>query len=403
LTSIIGIAGSVGIIAVNDAGATYFVLKDHLGSTRVVLNISSTAISWYDYTPYGDIWRSNVSGEDVAYKFTVQEFDPELGLYNFRARIYDGTLGIFYASDPGHQGFSPYMYVGGNPVMRTDPTGRVFGIDDIIMGAIYLYEAYTAAHMVYNTYEAIKSGNINNIVPTLMNDAFTIASMGAGGSGPNGFGLSDWAENAGYSGFESMAGYYVGGGKSLLGGLGSFAEGAGFATLSMGLEYYEVSNWQPPAFQDGAAQPLPGYNMQQTTLTLGTASVDQGELEDAYILYRINDPASGFTVPGYTPWFHDCSKGYCYAVDIPHAEVDNLFDTYPHMAYNSEQWQGVIWKYANDEGTVKWHIGVTHSGDFWDVCPGMKYRFMRLEAYKKHMLDNYTIFKGFPVFISPGN
>ena len=115
--------GPTGLISLIDNGSTYFVLKDHLGSTRVVLNSSSTPVTWYDYTPYGNMWRSTIS-EDAHYRFTGQEYDPETNLFNFRARMYDGTLGIFYAGDPAGQGFSPYMYCGGNPVIRVDRDGR---------------------------------------------------------------------------------------------------------------------------------------------------------------------------------------------------------------------------------------------------------------------------------------
>ncbi len=62
--------------------------------------------------------------------FTGQELDGELGLYNFRARDYDPALKIFYASDPASEDFSPYMYVGGNPVMLIDPTGMDDALPD---------------------------------------------------------------------------------------------------------------------------------------------------------------------------------------------------------------------------------------------------------------------------------
>ncbi len=115
--------GPTGLISLIDNGTTYFVLKDHLGSTRVVLNSSSAPVTWYDYTPYGNMWRSTIS-EDVHYRFTGQEYDAETNLFNFRARIYDPFLGIFYAGDPAGQGFSPYMYCGGNPTMYVDKDGK---------------------------------------------------------------------------------------------------------------------------------------------------------------------------------------------------------------------------------------------------------------------------------------
>jgi len=38
-----------GIIAPRNESLTYFLLKDHLGSTRVLMNENNQAISSYDY------------------------------------------------------------------------------------------------------------------------------------------------------------------------------------------------------------------------------------------------------------------------------------------------------------------------------------------------------------------
>lgn len=127
--------GLKGLVAVVDNGATYFVLKDHLGSTRAVLDNNNVAVSWYDYTPYGSVWRTTIS-EDMRYRFTGQEYDYETNLFNFRARMYDSELGIFYGVDPAGQGFAPYSYCGGNPTMYIDKDGRFFWVPFIIGAAI---------------------------------------------------------------------------------------------------------------------------------------------------------------------------------------------------------------------------------------------------------------------------
>ena len=67
----------------------------------------------------------NTINTDVPYHFTSQEFDAESGLNNFRARMFDSDLGMFYAADPANSSSSPYGYVSGNPVSRVDPTGMV--------------------------------------------------------------------------------------------------------------------------------------------------------------------------------------------------------------------------------------------------------------------------------------
>jgi RHS repeat-associated protein len=87
-------------------------LKDHLGSTRLVTTSSGTYAARYDYDPYGTM-QSWVN-PDLRYLFTGQEWDG--AIYNFRARLYDPNLAIFYGQDPGHEGFSPYGYVGNDPV-----------------------------------------------------------------------------------------------------------------------------------------------------------------------------------------------------------------------------------------------------------------------------------------------
>lgn len=71
-------------------------------------------------------------GIGVKYQFTGQEYDDETGLWNFRARLYDDELGIFYAVDPAGQNFSPFAYCGNNPVIRVDRDGRIWWIPLII-------------------------------------------------------------------------------------------------------------------------------------------------------------------------------------------------------------------------------------------------------------------------------
>lgn len=112
-----------------------FIIKDHLGSTRMVLNSGSTIDTRYNYAPFGRVMYSTVT-TDIAYKFTGQEYDDEFGLHNFRARLYDAELSMLYAYDPAAQGFSPFGYAGNNPVLYIDKDGRIFGIDDLVFVGI---------------------------------------------------------------------------------------------------------------------------------------------------------------------------------------------------------------------------------------------------------------------------
>jgi len=71
--------------------------------------------------------------------FTGQRFDPESGLYYFKARYYDPAYGVFLSRDPAgiwhdpaNHG-NPMAYAGNNPLNGRDPSGlslwkRLFGL-----------------------------------------------------------------------------------------------------------------------------------------------------------------------------------------------------------------------------------------------------------------------------------
>ena len=117
------IYGPKGIVAKRNESLTYYLLKDHLGSTRVVMNENNQAISSYDYDAWGNPMNSTVS-EESAYRYTGREYDDETCLHNFRARLYDSTLMRFYQVDPAEQFASPYVYCGNNPINMTDQDGN---------------------------------------------------------------------------------------------------------------------------------------------------------------------------------------------------------------------------------------------------------------------------------------
>ena len=123
------IYGPTGLVATQSDGVWYYMLKDHLGSVRVVINNTSTTttpISYYNYQPFGNVIGSlSLTGNDYPYRYTGQEYDEETELHNYRARLYDSDLGKFYAADPAGQNHSPFSYVGNNPINFVDPSGEV--------------------------------------------------------------------------------------------------------------------------------------------------------------------------------------------------------------------------------------------------------------------------------------
>jgi len=68
--------------------------------------------------------------------------DEDTGLYYYNARYYDPELGRFIQADPivpspdNPQTLNRYAYCGNNPLKYIDPSGYIFGIDDLIIGII---------------------------------------------------------------------------------------------------------------------------------------------------------------------------------------------------------------------------------------------------------------------------
>jgi RHS repeat-associated protein len=159
------IHGPTGIIAIKTPSSMNYVLKDHLGSTRVMINTTEQpyALTTYDYSAFGTILTTPSS---TAYLYTGQEWDQTSGLHNFKARMYDSDLGAFYTRDPAgmfgsafrfkgewdndsreydqnsqdslgvNELASPYMFAGNNPVRYTDANGEFFIIDDYAIGFV---------------------------------------------------------------------------------------------------------------------------------------------------------------------------------------------------------------------------------------------------------------------------
>jgi RHS repeat-associated protein len=113
------------------AGRTVLYLKDHLGSTKMTLDLYASTLQEGlqqragDADPYGVTWRESyaATAESEPHQYTGQEREAALDLYYYGARFYDPELGRFSAVDPAREFANPYSYVGNNPVSRLDPTG----------------------------------------------------------------------------------------------------------------------------------------------------------------------------------------------------------------------------------------------------------------------------------------
>jgi RHS repeat-associated protein len=128
-----GATGLVCILESVNGGAwsETYILKDHLGSTRVAVSKDGQNGICYGYDALGNVVGEadfgNASVVSYArYFYTGQEKDAETGLQNYRARFYDSELFRFYQTDPMGQQFSPYAYNGNSPLINVDKTGKFF-------------------------------------------------------------------------------------------------------------------------------------------------------------------------------------------------------------------------------------------------------------------------------------
>ena len=121
-------AGAVRV-AMRTGGNTFYLLNDHLTSTAITTNSSGVRQTELRYFAYGGA-RYNPGGQMTIYRFTGQRWDVSTGLYDYGARWYDPQIGRFLAADsivpnPGDsQSLNRYMYVLGNPLKYSDPSGH---------------------------------------------------------------------------------------------------------------------------------------------------------------------------------------------------------------------------------------------------------------------------------------
>ena len=104
----------------------HYYLQDHQGNNCVVIDQTGEIEETNHYYPFGGIFAGTNSIQ--PYKYNGKELDTkkDLNWYDYRARMYDVTLGKFMNVDPLAENYywiSPYVYCENNPINFIDPTG----------------------------------------------------------------------------------------------------------------------------------------------------------------------------------------------------------------------------------------------------------------------------------------
>jgi RHS repeat-associated protein len=131
------------------AGTTHLLVKDSVGSVRLVVDASTGAIAQrLDYDAFGNLIFDTNPGFQ-PFGFAGGLYDPETGLVRMGARDYDATIGRWTTRDPrGFGGFDTnlYRYAGNDPINLVDPTGA--SAWDTAMG--FLQQAQVEAYTLVN-------------------------------------------------------------------------------------------------------------------------------------------------------------------------------------------------------------------------------------------------------------
>jgi RHS repeat-associated protein len=121
---------------------TYRIIKNHLGSPRLVVNASDGSIAQrMDYNEWGEVLQDSNPGFQ-AFGFAGGLYDPDTKLVKFGVRDYDSSSGRWISKDPIHfygGDTNLYGYVVQDPINLIDTNGLfpASNIGQVLMPNIY--------------------------------------------------------------------------------------------------------------------------------------------------------------------------------------------------------------------------------------------------------------------------
>jgi RHS repeat-associated protein len=120
------------LVKITTSGQAYY-HHDGLGSTVALTGENGELLESYRYDAFGEASVYDYSGSALPasprgnrFLFTGREWLPQVGLYDYRNRVYSTQIGRFLQTDPirfAAGDVNIYRYVGNNPVNLWDPWG----------------------------------------------------------------------------------------------------------------------------------------------------------------------------------------------------------------------------------------------------------------------------------------
>ena len=143
---------------------TYYYSTNHLGSTLALTTSNGSLAERVGYDVYGQPVFFDATGNELAQSaignnilFTGREYDVETGMYYYRARTMHPGIGRFMQKDPLMyiNGMNDYIYTNNNPVIYTDPSGKLIPV----VVAVPLLVTLTGANIgAWSTYFDFSDG-----------------------------------------------------------------------------------------------------------------------------------------------------------------------------------------------------------------------------------------------------
>jgi len=179
---------------------------------------------------------------DFRRGYTGHEHMPEFGLINMNGRLYDPLLGRFLSPDPYvqmpdfSQNYNRYSYCLNNPLKYTDPSGELFGIDDMFIVSAVIGIAKSMMDAAYNGQNIWKAGGIS-LLTSVASCALPYAANGIGNLLGHHLGsVGTEILRAGAHGLVSGTYYTIQGGNFGVGfATGAFSSLAGSGAAAFGL------------------------------------------------------------------------------------------------------------------------------------------------------------------------